>query len=244
MKQAVRFSVVMALWALPLQAAKQPEAAQTPQANYVAEVFAAPNFAPHMQRLQSQRLTADDASADLMAQLSRVKSFSAHYQQQVFDNQQQLLQQGQGVLLLQQGGFFRFESTEPEPALLVSDGQSLWFYNELLEQVSIYDAKSEVGQTPFALLTSADTALWQDYQVTMQQQQFYIHPLDSNNPVQQLVLQFSDDILQQMQVIDINQQQSVFMFSQAKLNPVLAKETFHFTVTPELDVDDQRLREN
>lgn len=242
MKQAITFSVVLALCALPVQAAKDIKDNSVADTTIVAEVYAAPNFAPHMQRLQSQRLTADDASADLMAQLARVKSFSANYQQQVFDNQQQLLQQGQGKLLLQQGGYFRFESTEPEPALLVSNGQNLWFYNELLEQVSIYDAKSEVGQTPFALLTSADTALWQDYQVTLQQKKFYIHPLDTNNPVQQLVLQFTDDILQQMQVIDINQQQSVFMFSQAALNPELDKETFNFTVTPELDVDDQRQR--
>ncbi|WP_423186673.1 outer membrane lipoprotein chaperone LolA [Alishewanella sp. d11] len=204
------------------------------------EVLARPDFAPHMQAARQQRLAAEDASAELMQQLAKVKSFSAIYQQRVYDIQQQLLQEGTGTLALEQQARFRFESQTPEPSLLVSDGKTLWFYNELLEQVSIYDAQSEVGQTPFALLTSTDQALWQQYQVTKQAQSFFIHPLSADNPVQQLMLTFSDNKLIEMQVIDINQQQSVYVFTEIKLNSVLASRLFSFTITSNLEVDDQR----
>lgn len=137
--------------------AKSAVAAQAP----TVEVVPRPDFAPHMQAARQQRLSAEDASAELKQQLAKIRTFSAAYQQRVYDIQQQLLQQGQGMLALQQGARFRFESTEPEPSLLVSDGKTLWIFNELLEQVSIYDAQSEVGQTPFALLTSNDPVLWQ-----------------------------------------------------------------------------------
>lgn len=212
------------------------------------EVMPQPDFAPHMQAMRQQRLQAADASAELMTHLAKVKSFSANYQQRVFDIQQQLLQEGKGTLSLQQHARFRFESETPEPSLLVSDGTTLWFYNELLEQVSIYNAESEVGQTPFALLTSNDKALWQQYQITKSEHEssvstsFYIHPFDPNNPVQQLMLTFSDTTLIEMQVIDINQQQSVYQFYNAKLNSQLATTLFTFEIANHLDVDDQRQR--
>jgi len=212
---------------------------QTPQAQTV-EVLPRPDFAPHMQAMRQQRMAAEDASAELMQQLAQVKAFSATYRQRVYDIQQQLLQEGKGTLSLKQHARFRFESETPEPSLLVSDGKTLWFYNELLEQVSIYNAESEVGQTPFALLTSADKTLWQQYQVTKQAQSFFIHPLSADNPVQQLMLTFSDNKLIEMQVIDINQQQSVYVFSDIVLNGRLADGLFRFKVTDNLDVDDQR----
>lgn len=214
----------------------QPALAQT------VEVLPRPDFAPHMQAMRQQRMTAEDASAELMQQLAQVKSFSANYRQRVYDIQQQLLQEGEGTLALKQHARFRFESQTPEPSLLVSDGSTLWFYNELLEQVSIYNAESEVGQTPFALLTSDDKTLWQQYQVTKQAQSFFIHPLSADNPVQQLMLTFSDNKLIEMQVIDINQQQSVYLFTDIKLNSRLADSLFGFKIASHLDVDDQRQR--
>tara|TARA_R110002126_G_scaffold38993_12_gene116026 strand:+ start:1729 stop:2400 length:672 start_codon:yes stop_codon:yes gene_type:complete len=200
------------------------------------------NFAPHLAQAQQQRLSAPDASVSLLQQLATIDSFSADFQQQVFDDQQQLLQQGQGRLLLKKVARFRFEAVEPEPVLLVSDGDNLWFYNEILEQVSIYDAQAQVSQTAFALLTTTDQTLWQQYQVIEQQGIFIIHPLDSNNPVQQLTLAFNDTGISEMTVIDINQQQSVFRFSQAKLNPAIDDNQFDFSIPEGVDIDDQRQR--
>ncbi|KKO46739.1 cell envelope biogenesis protein LolA [Arsukibacterium ikkense] len=206
----------------------------------LAQQPATVDFAPHLNQIQQQRLSAPDGSAQLLAELARIDSFSARYQQQVFDEQQQLLQQGEGKLLLKKVARFRFEGIEPEPVLLVSDGENLWFYNELLEQVSIYDAKAQVGQTAFALLTTTDPALWQQYQVIAQQEVFIIHPLDSNNPVQQLVLAFNKNGLSEMTVIDINQQQSVFRFTGASLNPEIDDQQFVFRIPDGVDIDDQR----
>lgn len=206
----------------------------------LAQQPASVDFAPHLNQVQQQRLSAPDGSSELLAELAKIVSFSARYQQQVFDDQQQLLQQGQGSLLLKKVAQFRFEGEQPEPVLLVSDGSSLWFYNELLDQVSIYDAHAQVGQTAFALLTTTDPLLWQQYQVIAQQGVYIIHPLDSNNPVQQLMLAFNDNGISEMTVIDINQQQSVFRFTDAKLNPEIDDSQFEFTIPEGVDIDDQR----
>jgi outer membrane lipoprotein carrier protein len=208
----------------------------------LAQQLPAVDFAPHLKQTQQQRLTAPDGSAELLIELAKISSFSAQYQQQVFDEQQQLLQQGKGRLLLKKVAQFRFEGEEPEPVLLVSDGQNLWFYNELLEQVSIYDARAQVGQTAFALLTTTDPALWQQYQVIARPNVFIIHPIDSNNPVQQLTLSFDKNGISEMTVIDINQQQSVFRFTNARLNPEIDDKQFTFIAPEGVDIDDQRQR--
>ena len=102
---------------------------------------------------------AQSAEEQLQRKLATIKTFSASFEQQVTDAQHQLLQQGKGQLMIKQPARFRFETTEPEPNLFIGDGKTLWHYNELLEQVSLYDAKKEVNQTPFVLLTSNDASL-------------------------------------------------------------------------------------
>lgn len=185
-------------------------------------------------------LQAQPAAELLQQKLASVKTFSAGFQQQVWDAQQQLIQQGEGKLILKQPSLFYFETVEPEPNLFISNGKTLWHYNELLEQVSIYDAADQVSSTPFALLTSVEPALWQQYEITQQQNRFIITSKDTNNPVQQLSLLFADEILSGMQVTDINLQQTEFEFQTIQLNTPVADEIFHFDIPADTDVDDQR----
>lgn len=188
----------------------------------------------------SAPLMADSAADSLQQKLGVISSFQASFKQQVTDHQQQLLQEGQGQLYLKQPAKFRFETSEPEPNLFIGDGTSLWHYNELLEQLSIYDAATEVNRTPFVLLTSKDAELWQQYAVEQQGEQFTIRSLDKDNPVQQLVLNFSGDALSRMTVIDSNQQQSRFDFITVELNRPVPDELFIFIPGSDIDIDDQR----
>ncbi|MDP5192001.1 outer membrane lipoprotein chaperone LolA, partial [Rheinheimera baltica] len=93
--------------------------------------------------------SAQTAEQTLQRKLATINTFSASFEQQVFDAQRQLLQQGKGQLVLKQPAKFRFETTEPEPNVFIGDGETLWFYNELLEQLTIFDAATEVNRTPF-----------------------------------------------------------------------------------------------
>lgn len=182
-----------------------------------------------------------EASDALRQQLERIEHFHASFQQQVFDMQQELVQEGEGELWLLQPGKFRYVMHTPEPILFVGDGTTLWFYNELLEQVTLFDATTELQRTPFALLMSDDRALWQDYRIESTGQGYRIMALDLSSPVQQLELIFSGDVLSEMQVQDLNGQFSVFRFD--KINTDLdafTLEHFQFVPPADVDVDDQR----
>ena len=183
---------------------------------------------------------AQNAEQTLQRKLASIKSFSASFEQQVFDEQKQLLQQGKGELMIKQPALFRFETTEPEPNLFIGDGQSLWFYNEALEQLTIYDAANEVNRTPFVLLTSTKPELWAQYNVEQQGEQFIIRSKDTDSPVKQLTLSFSGAALSNMQVLDMNQQTSEFNFTLMQLNVELDKGLFRFTPPEHTDIDDQR----
>lgn len=185
---------------------------------------------------------AQDAAQLLQRKLATIKTFSASFEQQVFDAGQQVLQQGKGQLLIKQPALFRFETTEPEPNLFIGDGQTLWFYNEMLEQLTVYDAAAEVNRTPFVLLTSTKAELWAQYNVTWDAEQFVISAKDPDSMVKQLILRFSGDALANMQVVDINAQRSEFNFTTVQLNIALADSLFSFEPPAGTDIDDQRQR--
>ncbi len=77
---------------------------------------------------------------------------------------------------------FRWETTFPDENLLVSDGQSLWYYSPFIEQVSIYWQEQATSQTPFVLLTRNQESDWDNYNVAQSGNQFTLTPtaVDSN----------------------------------------------------------------
>jgi len=192
--------------------------------------------------LLSGLASAQTAEQTLQRKLATINTFSASFEQQVFDAQRQLLQQGKGQLVLKQPAKFRFETTEPEPNVFIGDGETLWFYNELLEQLTIFDAATEVNRTPFVLLTSTNPQLWQQYVVSEQGEQFVIASKDTTSAVQQLTLSFSAGALSRMQVLDINQQISEFNFTLVQLNIEIDDSQFKFMPPEFTDIDDQRQR--
>lgn len=192
--------------------------------------------------LASVSAMAQTTEQVLQRKLATIKTFSASFEQQVFDVQKQLLQQGKGQLMIKQPAMFRFETTEPEPNLFIGDGKTLWFYNEPLEQLTIFDAENEVNRTPFVLLTSTKPELWQQYEVTQQGELFIIRSKDVDSAVKQLTLSFSGNALSKMQVLDMNQQLSEFNFTLVQLNVALDASMFNFIPPEHTDIDDQRQR--
>ena len=184
--------------------------------------------------------TAEQADA-LKNKLARLYSYQASFQQTVVDaNNQPVQQQGEGVLSLKQPSLFRFETLSPEPNLFIGDGKTLSHYNELLAQVSLYDAKKEVNRTPFVLLTSNDASLWAQFDVSGEGQQFVITPKDKDNPVRQLVLTFAGVGLSHMAVLDNNGQRTDFEFLAIQNNINLDSELFKFVAPEGTEVEDLR----
>lgn len=191
----------------------------------------------------SSSFVAQAASqADVLKEkLARLHSYQASFEQKVVDASGKLVQEeGEGVLSLRHPSMFRFETVTPEPNLFIGNGVTLWHYNEVLEQVSIYDAQKEVNLTPFVLLTSNDARLWAQYDVSGQGEQFVIRSKDPNSAVPQLTLNFAGTGFESMTVLDQSGQTSHFEFVAVQTNTRLDPALFRPNLPANVAIEDLR----
>jgi len=179
----------------------------------------------------------------LMARLAKFDHFSADFSQQVIDEENNILQQGQGKLAVQKPNLVYWQTEQPEESLIVSDGKTLWVFNPFIEQATAYPVDASVANTPILLLTSTDETLWQQYSISQQGDDDYlIHANDENARVKTLELNFITDSakLQSFSILDSTGQLSVFKLQNVSLIDEIAASKFTFVVPEGVYLDDQR----
>jgi len=184
---------------------------------------------------------ADDSQA-LQDKLATLKSFKAQFSQNVTDPQGQALMQGEGTIALKQPMMIRWQQTNPDDTLFVSNGDKTYYFDSFAEQVTIMDTHSLIDSTPFVLLTSKDPAQWEKYSVQATESGFSVTPNKGvESQVEQLDITFADNEqgLAKLVVKDNSGQLSAFTFSNAQVNTELDKTTFEFTPPAGVEIDDQ-----
>ncbi|CAI86787.1 outer membrane lipoprotein chaperone LolA [Pseudoalteromonas translucida] len=184
---------------------------------------------------------ADDSQA-LQDQLASLKSFKAQFSQKVTDKQGQAVMQGEGTIALQQPMMIRWQQTNPDDTLFVSNGDKTYYFDSFAEQVTIMQTSSLIDSTPFVLLTSKDPAQWEKYSVLATNSGFSVTPNKGvESQVEQLDITFAgnEQGLAKLVVTDNSGQLSSFTFNDAKVNTPLDKSTFEFTPPEGVEIDDQ-----
>lgn len=184
---------------------------------------------------------AEQAKQALLAKLTQIKHFSAKFSQQVVDAEGKPLQNGAGSLVVSKPNLVHWQTSEPDESLIVSDGETLWFYDPFVEQATAYALESAIANTPILLLTSQDESMWQNYRISkVNETSFVVHALDSNSQVKKLELSFEQDKLAGFVILDASGQLSRFTLSDSDFNSPPKKELFEFTLPPGAYLDDQR----
>ena len=184
---------------------------------------------------------AVDVKSVLMAKLDKLCFLTAVFSQQVIDPDGNLLQQASGALMLSKPNLVRWETTEPDESLIVSDSETLWFFDPFIEQVSAYQLQNAIANTPILLLTNQDQALWENYTVSQaNKNSFLIHANDPNSQVKTLELVFEQDRLAGFVILDATGQVSKITLSQIDLANRPADKNFKFVVPEGIHLDDQR----
>lgn len=184
---------------------------------------------------------ADDSQA-LQDQLASLKSFKAQFSQKVTDKQGQAVMQGEGTIALQQPMMIRWQQTNPDDTLFVSNGDKTYYFDSFAEQVTIMQTSSLIDSTPFVLLTSKDPAQWKKYSVLATNSGFSVTPNKGvESQVEQLDITFAgnEQGLAKLVVTDNSGQLSSFTFNDAQVNTLLDKSTFEFTPPEGVEIDDQ-----
>jgi outer membrane lipoprotein carrier protein len=190
--------------------------------------------------ISSFSLVAEPVETELRKLLSDYDGFTAEFNQQVKDTDQNLLHSASGKLVFKQPGKFVWQIVEPEEELLMSNGKTLWWFNPFLEQVSIFDAEDAVATTPFALLVSQQDEVWNKFSITKLESGFLVKPKDENNSqVSQLTIYFDDFMLNEIVITDRTQQTSSYALKKQKFKKGLDV-NFDFEVPKDIEIDDQR----
>ena len=144
---------------------------------------------------------------DLEQLLGGFKSFNAEYQQITRDEKGFLVQQLSGSLILQKPSQFFWRSDEPYAQQLISDGKTIWHYDEDLEQLVIQQYQSQIEQAPILLILEKPSSLAENFLLintdeTKGLQQFDLKPNNQQLALEQISLFFKGQRLVRLAFID------------------------------------------
>lgn len=177
---------------------------------------------------------------ELSARLAKYDGFRADFTQRVTSPEGDVVMEGEGTAEVSRPSLFRWETHSPDENLLVSDGQSVWYYSPFIEQVSIYRQDQATEQTPFVLLTRNRSSDWARYSVVQKGDRFTLTPTTVDTTQGQFLIDITaQGMVKAFEVVEQDGQKSQFTFSHVSTSKPQANR-FTFEVPKGVEVDDQR----
>lgn len=189
-------------------------------------------FAPAAQAAE------DDAAVEaLAAKLTPLNALRGRFSQVQTDSAGEVLSRSSGDFTMQRPGLLRWETTEPFPQLLVTDGEEIWLYDEDLEQVTVSPVTTQLNQTPAIIFSGDLLKIGQNFHVTDHgNAHFTLRPKTYNEAFQRLELEFKGQLIKRLTILDGFGQTTVFELSQVKRQGPLPLSHFQFRPGPGIDV--------
>jgi len=165
----------------------------------------------------------------LTQHLQQQHTYKANFRQTVINENGTVLQQTNGMIAIEQPGRFYWQVDKPTPQQVIADGKNVWIYDKGLQQVTVEPLASGIGNTPALLLTGNAQFLAKGFQVIeINPGQFELKPRDPNSMFSSIKLQFQNNKLTRMQLVDNLGQISTLLFSDVEVNVRLPKNLFTF----------------
>lgn len=182
-----------------------------------------------------------DAADRLDAYLSGLDTVSSQFEQRLFDERRNLLEQAAGTVLIDRPGRFRFDYTDP-PQLIVGDGARVWIYDPELAQATVRDIDAALGSTPAVLLTS-DRPVKEGFRVEAidvgaNVDVFALEPKAEDASFTRIRLAFAGGELRRMELVDQFGQTTLLTFHGLQRQPAIPVDAFTFTPPAGVDVID------
>ena len=172
--------------------------------------------------------------------LKNMKTLQGQFVQTQFNADRRETQRASGSLELMRPGKFRWAYVQPYHQELVADGESLWIYDQDLEQVTQKPLLQATAQAPIMLLLEKKS-LDKDYLLTeLGNDQGLdwvgLKPRKDEADVREVKLAFDKKMLARMQLTDAFGQITLIEFKDMKMNPKLTDSAFTFVPPAGVDV--------
>ncbi len=170
-----------------------------------------------------------------------VKSMSASFTQSTINSRFKAAEEATGKLVMQRPGKFRWDYLTPYEQIIVADGKKLWVYDKDLEQVTVKQLDTVIGNTP-ALLLSGNGSLQDNFEIVEIQDKstnldwVELFPKDEESSFTSMRLAFSAQYLEYMELVDGFGQTTRIRFTDIQNNPQLDAQQFNFIPPKGVDV--------
>ena len=172
--------------------------------------------------------------------LADMRSMQANFEQTLYDEDLNRLEDSRGVMYLQRPGRFRWDYIEPYPQMIISNGRTLWLYDSELAQVTVKSLAQDIENTPSMLLSSeeplgdhfeiselpgADDKIWVE-----------LKPKSPHATFSNMRVVFLGEDLHSMELVDGFGQTTQIKFFLLRKNPEIDDSRFEFTPPEGVDV--------
>ncbi|MAR92803.1 MAG: outer membrane lipoprotein chaperone LolA [Pseudomonadota bacterium] len=188
----------------------------------------------------------EQAAPKLTDFLGGIQSMEAEFEQWVMDAKQNALQNVTGTLWIQRPGQFRWDTNDPFPQQIVSDGKELRIYDPDLEQATIKKLDQQVGNTPALLLSGDPSKISERFNVSAYhfdktgEWRFDLRPKDEETMFALLRVHFYEKRLRDMYLEDNLGQTTRIEFKPVQVNQPIPDSRFELELPEGVDV----IREN
>ncbi len=167
-------------------------------------------------------------------------TFSAKFEQTVYDSDSNPLQQSTGSVQLKRPGKFAWYYETPSPQDIVSDGANVWLYDRDLEQVTVSPITDRASGTPLALLTGS-ASIDDGFSITALGEQndiawFELTSNDNNSDFETVFLGLANGVLSVMELRDSFGQATQIKFTDIEDGADIADSEFMFEPPEGVDV--------
>jgi outer membrane lipoprotein carrier protein len=186
-------------------------------------------------------------SEKLQVLLADLQTFQADVRQLVMESSGSILEESQILFMLQRPDGFYWETLEPFPELIVTDGNSLWNYQPDLLQLTIDDWDADQSELAAQLLSGKVDEVAEQYSinavpVTDGGMEFVLQPLDPASLYQQVTLYFEEGQPESILLVNTNGQRTFWEFNNRQINLPLSSQQFVFQAPDDdmLEIIDNR----
>lgn len=182
------------------------------------------------------------ATARLIQFLSAMNAMEAEFRQWVEDAKKSKLQDVTGKIWVKRPGKFRWDTNEPYPQSIITNGDLLWIYDLDLEQVTQKKLDSQVGNTPALLLSGDPNSISDKFTISAYEYEktgewrFDLVPKSEDALFELLRVHFLKGKLRDMFLRDSLGQTTRIEFSSPIFNGEISDSLFEFTAPEGVDV--------
>lgn len=180
---------------------------------------------------------ADTGINNLNYLLQSFQSLSANFQENISDSSGGFASQQNGHLLIKKPNQFRWEVTDPNEQLFISDGKTLWNIEPDLDQATVSALTQNLSTTPLLLLSGTVTDINRVFKVTqIGANQYRLIPSDNDSLIKEVDLVFNQNIISRISVVNTMGQIAVVSFTDVQFNVNISAQQFNYTPSAGMQV--------